>query len=137
MRTSVEHGEIRYVRMNSRVQMILSALKDRSTGTGRVFAFKSPRHWFEPAVKATGLKEFNWHCLRHTFISRLIMAGVDLRTAQELAGHKSISMTCRYAHLSAEHQQTAVEKLVPLLPSATSTATEEIEKDNGHQPVVQ
>jgi site-specific recombinase XerD len=48
------------------------------------------------------------------------MAGVDLRTVQELAGHKNIAMTCRYAHLAPAHEQTAVEKLVP---SATKTAT--------------
>jgi hypothetical protein len=39
------------------------------------------------------------------------MAGVDLRTVQELAGHKTISMTVRYAHLAPEHNQAAIEKL--------------------------
>src|SRR5215467_11365009 len=77
------------VRMNSRVATILSALKDTSAATGRVFALQSPRHWFEPAVSAVGLKDFTWHCLRHTFASRLVLAGVDIRTVQELMGHKS------------------------------------------------
>ncbi|WP_084080804.1 tyrosine-type recombinase/integrase [Edaphobacter aggregans] len=49
-----------------------------------------------------------WHLLRHTFISRLVMAGVDLRTVQELAGHKDIKMTIRYAHLAPEHKLNAV-----------------------------
>ena len=39
------------------------------------------------------------------------MKGVDLRTVQELMGHKNIQMTCRYAHLAPEHKQAAVEKL--------------------------
>jgi site-specific recombinase XerD len=115
-------GDKRYVRMNSRVRMILSALKDYGLGD-RVFACQSPRSWFDPAVKAAKVKNFSWHCLRHTFISRLVMAGVDLRTVQELAGHKNIAMTCRYAHLAPGHQQAAVEKLVP---SATTTATGQI-----------
>src|SRR5664280_2270864 len=34
--------------------------------------------------------------LRHTYISRLVLAGVDIRTVQELAGHKTITMTMRY-----------------------------------------
>ena len=68
----------------------------------------------EDAVKQIpSLKGFTWHCLRHTFISRLVMKGVDLRTVQELAGHKTISMTVRYAHLAPEHNQAAIEKLVP------------------------
>ncbi len=71
----------------------------------------SPREWFDPAVKAAGLKDFTWHCLRHTFASRLVMAGVDLRTVQELMGHKTIQMTVRYAHLAPKHQLAAVQRL--------------------------
>jgi integrase-like protein len=51
------------------------------------------------------------------------MAGVDIRTVMELAGHKSIAMTMRYAHLAPGPQQSAVEKLVAF-PTATSTAPE-------------
>lgn len=40
--------------------------------------------------------------------SRLVMAGVDLRTVQELMGHKTIQMTVRYAHLASKHQLAAV-----------------------------
>jgi hypothetical protein len=39
------------------------------------------------------------------------MAGVDLRTVQELMGHKTIQMTVRYAHLAPKHQLAAVERL--------------------------
>ncbi len=39
------------------------------------------------------------------------MAGVDLRTVQQLMGHKTIQMTCRYAHLAPEHELAAVERL--------------------------
>jgi len=39
------------------------------------------------------------------------MAGVDLRMVQELMGHKTISMTLRYAHLSADHKRQAMEIL--------------------------
>jgi integrase len=40
------------------------------------------------------------HTLRHTFCSHLVMAGVPLRTVQVLAGHSSIAITERYAHLA-------------------------------------
>jgi len=43
------------------------------------------------------------HCLRHTFCSHLVMAGVPLRTVQKLAGHSKIEVTEKYAHLTPEH----------------------------------
>ena len=39
------------------------------------------------------------------------MAGVDLPTVKELLGHRDITMTLRYAHLSTDHKQAAVKKL--------------------------
>lgn len=69
------------------------------------------RRWFEAALRTAGVENFHWHDLRHTFASRLVMAGVDIRTVQELLGHKSITMTMRYAHLGADHRQAAAEKI--------------------------
>ena len=67
-----------------------------------------------------GIKNFTWHCLRHTFASRLVMAGVDLRTVAELMGHKNLQMM-RYARLAPEHKAAAVDKLVK---TATDTKTD-------------
>lgn len=118
-----KHGQVRYVHLNTHARKVLLALHSVSSGTGRVFHCRSPRHWFEPAVERAGIKDFTWHGLRHTFASRLVMAGVDLRTVQELMGHKTIQMTCRYAHLAPAHQSAAVERLVSRKPSAITTAT--------------
>jgi len=43
--------------------------------------------------------------------SRLLMAGVNLRSIQKLVGHKSLDVTMRYSHLSPEHLVSAVQKL--------------------------
>jgi len=62
--------------------------------------------------EAARLDGVTWHALRHTFASRLVAAGVDLRTVQELGGWRTLSMVQRYAHLSPGHLAAAVEKIV-------------------------
>jgi len=52
-----------------------------------------------------------WHCLRHTFCSHLAMRGVPARSIQELAGHKSLTTTMRYMHLTPQALENAISKL--------------------------
>jgi integrase len=72
------------------------------------FDFRRP---FQMALKASQIKDFRWHDLRHCAASYLVMAGVDMRTVAEILGHKTIQMTQRYAHLSPEHLKDAVSKM--------------------------
>jgi integrase len=54
------------------------------------------------------------HTLRHTFASRLVMAGVDLLTVRDLGGWGAkggLAMVERYAHVAAGHKREAVEAL--------------------------
>jgi len=71
------------------------------------------RTWFEDALKAAKPKisDFHWHDIRHTYASRLVMAGRDIRAVQELLGHKSILQTMKYSHLSPDHLKAAVAKM--------------------------
>jgi integrase len=72
---------------------------------------QSPKKWWETVLRDAKIEDFHWHDLRHSFCSRLVMRGVDLRTVMELAGHKSIQVTARYAHLAPEHNIAAIKKL--------------------------
>jgi site-specific recombinase XerD len=46
------------------------------------------RVWFNSVVESARVTDYTWHCNRHTFASRLVMAGVPLRTVGELLGHR-------------------------------------------------
>lgn len=70
------------------------------------------RFWFEPAIKEAGIIGYTWHCNRHTFCSWLAMAGVSIKEIQTLAGHKTITMAARYAHLSPDAAASASERMV-------------------------
>jgi len=121
-----KNGERRYVRLNSVAIAALLVFHARGSGSGAVVRtgqgepLCGPRYWFERALRTAKIEGFHWHDLRHTFASRLVMAGVNLRGVQEALGHKSIAMTVRYSHLSPEYQLDAVERLVPKPAEATS-----------------
>jgi integrase len=75
-------------------------------------AMNTHRDWFDPAVCEAKVPNYTWHKNRHTFASRLAMAGVDIRTIAQLMGHGTLQMSMRYAHLSPDHNQAAVDRLV-------------------------
>jgi integrase len=55
--------------------------------------------------------EFRLYDFRHTYGTRMAMAGVDLMTLRELMGHSSITITQRYCHPTPEHKVSAMERL--------------------------
>ena len=113
-----KNRESRSIPMNSLVSGALLSHKQAATNAdsedAHVFlAWKGPRGGkplrsirsaLETACRKAKLSGVTPHTLRHTFASRLVMAGVDLRTVQELGGWKDLKMVERYAHLSREHK---------------------------------
>jgi site-specific recombinase XerD len=80
---------------------------DHATGK----PYQDVKRSFKTALKNAGIRDFHFHDLRHTFASHLVMAGVDLTTVSRLLGHKSLTMTLRYAHLAPSHMVKAVDLL--------------------------
>ncbi|MEI6704358.1 MAG: site-specific integrase [Deltaproteobacteria bacterium] len=70
-----------------------------------------PKKSFATACRKAGITNFHFHDLRHTFASHLVMSGVDITTVSKLLGHKSLTMTLRYAHLAPNHLTMAVNVL--------------------------
>lgn len=104
-------GKARHIPLNSEVVAVLTEWK-RQQPEGRLFNLICTAKAWGALMTAAKLEDFRFHDLRHTFASKLVMAGVDLNTVRELLGHGDIKMTLRYAHLAPEHKAAAVEKLV-------------------------
>jgi site-specific recombinase XerD len=127
--THSKNGYGRSVPMNAsltRLLVDLSLRRERPQNPeASVFqaAYRTVARSFERAVKeaqkalqragrdASLLEGYTWHSNRHTFASRLVMAGVDLLTVQRLGGWRTLSMVQRYSHLAPDHLRAAVERL--------------------------
>lgn len=73
----------------------------------RTLSFK-----YKKCLRELGIKYRNFHCLRHTFATKCIRAGVDIKTLSELLGHSSVQITLdRYVHSDLEIKRIQIEKL--------------------------
>ena len=109
-----KNGSPRMIPMNDAVVKAMEEFARRSTSTSRdalLFPIKNPKDWFKPAVTQAKIENYRWHDNRHTFCSRLAMRGENLKVIQQLAGHKTIQMSARYAHLGEKSLHDAVKGL--------------------------
>ena len=103
--TDTKNSERKDIPMNETVKATLQGLKKSE---GSVFLSKKGiavdpmvlHYAFHDALDRSGITDFRFHDLRHTFASNLVMAGVKIEKVQKLMGHKMIAMTQRYAHLA-------------------------------------
>jgi integrase len=111
-----KNGRVRHLPINKSAQEVLNELPEPHEG--HVFRYrglpiKAVKTAFLAAVRRAGIPRCRFHDLRHTFATRLVLAGVDLATVKELMGHADISTTMKYAHPSPPHKRDAVAKLAP------------------------
>ena len=111
-------GQTRHIPMNKEtVATIEEWRKQYPRNSGYVFPGKDgnrldnvKKSW-DGVLKLAGIEGFRWHDLRHTFASKLVMAGVPLNTVRDLLGHSDLAMTLRYAHLAPDSKASAVNLL--------------------------
>lgn len=112
-----KNGKSRGVPLTDRAKEALHKLAaGRSHPNSPVFTLlpAALRERWRKAQGVMGLsaeEEFVPHIMRHTFVTRLLASGTDIKTAQDLAGHENITTTQRYAHTSPERMRLAVQRM--------------------------
>ena len=123
-----KNGESRHVPMDATLFALFRAYPHR-LGTDLVFSSPAGGHivdvrtGFLNSCKRAGLIDLHFHDLRHTFASQFVMSGGDLYILKEILGHKSITMTQRYAHLSPTYKIKAIDRMNTLWAGATPQAS--------------
>lgn len=82
---------------------------------GKMYPYADPRtlqYAFKKCLKECELPEINYHALRHTFATRCVEAGVDIKSLSEILGHSNVNITLNtYVHSSLEQKKLQMEKL--------------------------
>jgi integrase/recombinase XerC len=111
-------------------QALVSYLEQRQIQPGRAFhspssavflnhlgtrlTTRSVGRLVEKYVRLSGLgQKISPHGIRHSFATHMLNSGADLRSIQELLGHKSLSTTQRYTHLTIGHLMEQYDKAHP------------------------
>ena len=102
---------------------ILKGVKKRSnspfvvSANGKPVSVRSYQRSFELLLKKLNIPHKGFHSLRHTFATRALECGMDIKTLSEILGHKNPTVTLnRYAHSLMEHKADMMNRLGKLFP---------------------
>ncbi len=122
---SPKGGRLRYVPLTTRLAAALARSSASSRAVGAVSRRRiaadrrlSFRGYVRRAAQKAGVFNNGPHMLRHTFCSHLAMRGAPARAIQELAGHRDLTTTQRYMHLSPAALEGAIRLLDHQGPAA-------------------
>ena len=83
--------------------------------TGRTDKPMEPRtyqYYFESVLRQCGIRKRSYHTLRHTYATRCIENGIDVKSVSEMLGHADVTTTLRlYVHPSLDSKRRAIQKI--------------------------
>ncbi len=87
-----------------------------SSDTDKSISVRAYQHSFELFLKKLGIPHKGFHALRHTFATRALECGMDVKTLSEILGHKNANITLnRYVHSLMDHKRDMMNRLGKLL----------------------
>lgn len=95
---------------------------------GPVFDTTNFRRRWDRARKDSGLQDFRFHDLRHTFASWARMEGADIADIRDALDHSSVAVTMRYAHIEPEHHTTAFDRVAGRIWSQSASHSRQKDK---------
>ncbi len=108
--------------MPKRILAILKEHKKRSkseyvvSDNGKPIYLRSYQRTFELLLKKLNIPHKGFHALRHTFATRALECGMDVKTLADILGHKNPQITLnRYVHSLMDHKRMMMNKLDKLL----------------------
>lgn len=107
---------IRDIPLNKRIISIINTLGYNDldsyilTNSEHYIEPRKMREYYKKILLKNNIKELNFHCLRHTFATRLVESGADYKSVSEILGHSSIHTTLNmYVHPLMEEKRRCVE----------------------------
>lgn len=109
-------ASVRIIPIPSSVRCIVESFRSSGpvlkTRTGKQVEPRLMQLKFRKYISECSMEKANFHALRHTFATRCIEAGFDVKTLSEILGHTDVKTTLnRYVHSSYELKQSNMEKL--------------------------
>ncbi len=110
------------------MQPLIRAFRDDDatfvlTGTSKPTEPRALRKKFDTTLKQCNLPHIKFHALRHTFATRCVECGVDIKALSDILGHSSVRITLdRYVHISLEQKQANINKLMLFYSPSIKTA---------------
>ena len=124
MGTPKTQASFRIIPIHPKILPIITYVKSLATSEFVVSDkqdFVSPRTYdyrFHRILKESDIRSLNFHSLRHTFATRCVQSGIDIKTLSEILGHSNVSTTLNtYVHPSIEMKRNQIIKLQMSLPS--------------------
>lgn len=100
---------------------IINLIQKQFSGQDSFLLTGSPEKYIEPrtmqnhfqkVLENNGIAKANFHCLRHTFATRCIEVGFDIKSLSEILGHANVNITMnRYVHPTMEQKRENMDRL--------------------------